>query len=118
MPFVRASLHGLPADLLSVKEARNDYAITRTLCRSSTDYAHAQPRTEVLTAFGAAAVTIMMICYGLESHNKAWTFVFAAACFASSIYGWLAGTWPFGVVEAIWGVVALEKGRRRVFSRS
>jgi hypothetical protein len=72
----------------------------------------------VLSAFGAIAVTLMMICYALESRNKAWTFAFAAACFASSIYGWLAGTWPFGVVEAIWGVIALDKGRRRALSCS
>jgi hypothetical protein len=55
----------------------------------------------------------MMVCYALESRNRLWTFAFAAACFASSAYGWLAGTWPFGVVEAVWGVVAIVKWYRR-----
>jgi len=25
------------------------------------------------------------------------------------VYGFLAGTWPFGVVEAIWAVIALRR---------
>jgi hypothetical protein len=62
-----------------------------------------------LTVFGAASVTAMMICYALESRQRAFTLAFACACFASSAYGWLAGTWPFGVVELIWGLVALRK---------
>ncbi len=31
--------------------------------------------------------------------------MFALACAASSLYGWLAGTWPFGVVEGGWALV-------------
>ena len=27
----------------------------------------------------------------------------------SSTYGFLAGTWPFGVVEAIWCVIAVRR---------
>jgi hypothetical protein len=62
-----------------------------------------------LTAFGASAVTIMMICYALEGRGRAYTLVFAFACVAASAYGWLAGTWPFGVVEAVWAIVAFRK---------
>lgn len=29
----------------------------------------------------------------------------------SSAYRFLAGTWPFGVVEAIWAVIALHRYR-------
>jgi hypothetical protein len=32
---------------------------------------------------------------------------FAGACAAGSVYGFLQGAWPFGVVEAVWGIVAL-----------
>jgi hypothetical protein len=28
-----------------------------------------------------------------------------------SAYGFLQGAWPFGIVEAIWGVVALVRFR-------
>ena len=34
---------------------------------------------------------------------------FAYSFAASSLYGWLAGTWPFGVVEGIWALVALRR---------
>lgn len=32
----------------------------------------------------------------------------------SSIYGFLAGTWPFGVVEAIWAAVAINRYRTAI----
>jgi hypothetical protein len=39
---------------------------------------------------------------------------FAAACALASVYGFLQGAWPFGMVEAIWTVVALQRWRTRV----
>jgi hypothetical protein len=50
-----------------------------------------------LTLYGAAAVTAMLIAYACEHRSNWWVLVFALACAASSLYGWLAGTWPFGV---------------------
>lgn len=68
----------------------------------------------MLTLFGAGAVTLMLIAYALEARAAVWVLVFAIACAASSAYGWLAGTWPFGVVEGIWALVAARRwlGRR------
>jgi hypothetical protein len=66
-----------------------------------------------LTAFGAAAVTVMMLSYALERRSRAYVLIFAAACAGASVYGFLAGTWPFGVVEAIWAVVALRRWQLR-----
>ena len=67
-----------------------------------------------LTLFGAAAVTVMMLAYALEQRSARWVLVFAGACAAASAYGWLAGTWPFGVIEAVWALIALRRwyGRR------
>jgi hypothetical protein len=62
-----------------------------------------------LTLFGAIAVTVMMVSYALERRSARWILVFACACAASSTYGWLAGAWPFGVVEAVWALVALRR---------
>jgi hypothetical protein len=62
-----------------------------------------------LTLFGAGAVTIMLLSYALEKRSAWMVLVFAVACAASSLYGWLAGTWPFGVVEGIWALVALRR---------
>jgi hypothetical protein len=63
----------------------------------------------VLTAFGAAAVTFMMLMYALERRGPRFVAAFALGCALSSAYGFLAGTWPFGVVEAIWCVIALRR---------
>jgi len=67
-----------------------------------------------LTSFGVAAVTAMVVVYALESRHHLYTLAFAAACGLASIYAFLAGTWPFGVVEAIWAVVAIVRWQRRV----
>ncbi|AOV18604.1 hypothetical protein BJI67_11990 [Acidihalobacter aeolianus] len=68
----------------------------------------------MLTLFGAVAVTLMMLFYALESRSPWFTLLFALSCFASSAYGWLAGTWPFGVIELIWGGIAAYKWRGRM----
>lgn len=65
----------------------------------------------MLTAFGAAAVTFMVCMYALERRHRRYTFAFALGCALSSAYGFLAGTWPFGVVEAVWMLVALDRFR-------
>ncbi len=62
-----------------------------------------------LTLFGASAVALMLLSYALEDRSAWWVLVFAFACAASSLYGWLAGTWPFGVVEGVWALVALRR---------
>jgi hypothetical protein len=67
----------------------------------------------VLTVFGASAVTFMMVMYALERRHPGFILAFACGCALSSAYGFLAGTWPFGVVEAIWTVVALSRYRTR-----
>ncbi len=66
-------------------------------------------RVNPLTLFGACAVTVMLISYALEKRSSWWVLVFAIGCGASSLYGWLAGTWPFGVVEGVWAIVALRR---------
>jgi hypothetical protein len=63
----------------------------------------------MLTAFGAAAVTFMMLMYALESRSDRFILAFGCGCLLSSAYGFLAGTWPFGVVEAIWAVIAFRR---------
>jgi hypothetical protein len=67
----------------------------------------------VLTVFGACAVTFMMLMYAFERRGRAFILAFACGCALSSVYGFLAGTWPFGVVEAIWSLIALQRFRRR-----
>jgi hypothetical protein len=66
-----------------------------------------------LTAFGLFAVTAMLVCYALESRSHWWTLGFAGACSLGSIYGFLQGAWPFGLVEGVWTLVAVRKWRGR-----
>jgi hypothetical protein len=65
----------------------------------------------MLTAFGAAAVTFMMLMYALERRGRGFIFAFGCGCVLASAYGFLAGTWPFGVVELIWAGVAFNRYR-------
>lgn len=62
-----------------------------------------------LTIFGLFAVSAMLLTYALEHRSHWFVLAFAAACALGSIYGFLQGAWPFGVVEAIWAVVALRR---------
>jgi hypothetical protein len=65
----------------------------------------------ILTGFGLFAVTAMLVCYALESRSHCFTLAFAGACALGSAYGFLQGAWPFGLVEAVWALVALNKWR-------
>jgi hypothetical protein len=62
-----------------------------------------------LTAFGLFAVTAMLVFYALEKRSPWFILAFALACALGSAYGFLQGAWPFGVVEAIWSLVALKR---------
>jgi hypothetical protein len=64
---------------------------------------------DTLTWFGTFAVTMMLVCYALESRSRWWIFGFSFGCVLGSTYGFLQGAWPFGVVEAIWAGVALRR---------
>lgn len=64
-----------------------------------------------LTAFGLFAVTAMLVCYAFEKRSAWFVFAFAISCVLASAYGFLQGAWPFGIVEAIWSVVALRRWR-------
>jgi hypothetical protein len=62
-----------------------------------------------LTIFGLVAVTAMLVTYALEKRSPWFVLAFAVACALGSIYGFLQGAWPFGVVEAVWTVVAIRR---------
>ncbi len=62
-----------------------------------------------LTAFGLFAVTAMLVCYAMEARSPWWTLGFAGACLLGSVYGFMQGAWPFGLVEGVWTLVALRK---------
>ncbi len=65
-----------------------------------------------LTIFGLIAVTAMLVSYAMEKRSHWFILAFAGSCALGSAYGFLQGAWPFGVVEAIWAVVALRRWRK------
>jgi hypothetical protein len=68
---------------------------------------------DALTLFGLVSVGAMLACYALEERSPNFVLAFALACWAAAAYAWLAGTWPFTLIEAIWGAVALRRFARR-----
>ena len=66
-----------------------------------------------LTAFGVVSVSAMLLFYVLEPRSQRFIVAFALACWSAGLYGWLAGAWPFAVIEGVWGFVALGQDRRR-----
>ena len=63
----------------------------------------------LLSAFGLLAVTLMLVTYALEARSNWYILAFAFSCALGSAYGFLQGAWPFGLVEAVWSVVAVRR---------
>ena len=64
---------------------------------------------DLLTLFGLIAVGAMLAFYALEERSPWFVFAFAGACVMASTYGFLQGAWPFGLVEAVWSLIALRR---------
>ena len=68
---------------------------------------------DLLTLFGVFAVTLMLVTYAFEYRSPWFVLAFAGACALASVYGFLQGAWPFGVIEAIFAGVAVWRWRSR-----
>jgi len=62
-----------------------------------------------VTIYGVCAVSFMMVMYAMESRGHRYVLGFAVGCVLSSLYGFLSGAWPFGVVEGVWSVIAFRR---------
>jgi hypothetical protein len=67
---------------------------------------------DALTAYGLLAVSLMLVFYALEDRSPVFVLLFAIACMMGSVYGFLQGAWPFGLVESVWSVVAFRRWLR------
>ena len=63
----------------------------------------------MLSLYGLFAVTAMLVTYALERHSPWFVLAFAGSCGLGSVYGFLQGAWPFGLVEAVWAGVAARR---------
>lgn len=66
----------------------------------------------MITVYGVAALSFMMLMYALERRGRRFVAAFALGCALSSVYGFLSGAWPFGVIEALWSLIAWRRFRR------
>jgi hypothetical protein len=69
-----------------------------------------------LTAFGLLSVTAMLVFYAMEDRSPTYILAFAGACALASTYGFMQGAWPFGVIEAIWALIAGHRWRKRTLA--
>ena len=67
-----------------------------------------------LSLFGLIAVSAMLLFYAFEERSHWFVLAFAGACAMGSTYGFLQGAWPFGLVEAVWTLIALKRWRDRM----
>jgi hypothetical protein len=65
-----------------------------------------------LTLFGLFAVSAMLVCYACEQRSAWFILGFAGSCALGAAYGFVQGAWPFGLVEAVWALVALRRWQR------
>jgi hypothetical protein len=62
-----------------------------------------------VVVYGVFVLTFMMVMYALEERGRGFVLAFALGCFLSSVYGFLSGAWPFGIVEIVWGGIAIRR---------
>lgn len=70
---------------------------------------HGETGQVAVTIYGVCAVAFMMAMYALEARHRNFVLAFGVGCVLSSVYGFLAGAWPFGIVELIWSGVAVRR---------
>jgi len=59
-----------------------------------------------LTLFGLFSVSFTLLCYTMEKRSPWWILGFSVGCILASIYGFLQGAWPFGLIEFFWAVAS------------
>jgi hypothetical protein len=66
-----------------------------------------------LSLFGLVSVASMLAFYALEHRSHWFVLAFSGSCAAGSVYGFMQGAWPFGLVESIWSLVAVRRWWQR-----
>jgi hypothetical protein len=62
-----------------------------------------------LTAFGLFSTILMLVCYVCEKRSHWYILAFSGSCALASLYGFLQGAWPFGLIEIAWTIVAFQR---------
>lgn len=115
-PVGRTKTNGMPVARMAASP-RACHAPVPTCCAASAEESLTRRRTpEALATFAIEASCcsrsgpeVMLLCYALEKRSTWFVLGFAVACALGSTYGFLQGAWPFGIVEAIWSLVAVRR---------
>ena len=59
--------------------------------------------------YGGIVISFALLTYALDSRGRRFTVPLAVACALASGYGFAKGSWSFGVIEALWCVIALRR---------
>src|SRR5262249_51939386 len=86
----------------SVHHAGGVASLFRSLCMDAVNM-------DAITTFGLFAVIAVLVFYALEDRSPWYVLAFADACALASIYGFLQGAWPFGIIEAICAPIAVRR---------
>jgi hypothetical protein len=62
-----------------------------------------------LKFFGFVAMSLRLFIYTLQDRSPWYVLGVSIACVMGSVCGSLQGAWPFGLVEAIWSLVAVRR---------
>jgi hypothetical protein len=54
-------------------------------------------------------VAAMVVCYALEKRSHWFILAFVGAAALGAIYEFIQAAWPFGMIDAIFAVVALQR---------
>jgi hypothetical protein len=65
-----------------------------------------------LTAFGLLAGTVFLAWYAFWSRTPFFVLLAAAISVLASIHRFMHGAWVFGVIEAVWALMALRRWMR------
>ena len=67
---------------------------------------------DALTLFGLVAVSLMLLCHSLEDRSPWFVLAFAGSCGLGSVYGFVQGAWPLGLLELVWSMAAVSRWLR------
>jgi hypothetical protein len=61
----------------------------------------------ILSLFGLFAVTAGVVFYAMEDFSRWFILALGVSTALASIYAFLQGAWPYGLIEIVWTVAAL-----------
>ncbi len=110
----RRARAGRPKRIASHVSAKRPSRRRARISRSRVaDTARTSMTFDALTLYGLVSVSLMLLFYAFED-NSPWCIPgFAVACAMGSVYGFLQGAWPFGLVEGVWTFIALQRWQKR-----